>query len=137
MSAEKPSRRQFFKKAPHLFWLAPAAWLLSGLVRRTEETGEIRERTVELPLESGEAVRFAEEVILIRVGNGFRAFSAACTHMGCRIQRVEGEELVCPCHGSRFNMSGEVLRGPAERPLARLRCEADERAGVLRITVRA
>lgn len=137
MRAENQSRRELFSKALHLFWLAPAAWLLGGLVRRTEATEEARERTIELPLASGEAVRFTDDVILIRVGSDFSAYSAACTHMGCRIQRVEGGQLVCPCHGSSFNLRGEVVRGPATRPLAALRCEADERAGVLRITVRA
>ncbi len=137
MLIKKQSRRQIFSKALHLLWAAPAAWLLNGMVRRTEATEEARERTVELPLASGEAVRFSDDVILIREGAGFHAFSAACTHMGCRIQRIEAGELVCPCHGSRFNLRGEVVHGPAKRPLAALRCEADERAGVVRITVRS
>lgn len=43
--------------------------------------------------------------------------SAVCTHQGCVVE-ADGAELVCPCHLSRFTTaSGEVLEGPASRPL--------------------
>lgn len=45
------------------------------------------------------------------------AFSASCTHKGCPV-KLEGTELACPCHGSRFAAAtGKVLNGPAEEPL--------------------
>jgi Rieske Fe-S protein len=49
-----------------------------------------------------------------------KAFSAICTHMGCTVA-PKGEELDCPCHGSRFNIeTGAVLNGPASAPLAKI-----------------
>ena len=44
--------------------------------------------------------------------------SPVCTHRGCTVE-AQGEHLVCPCHGSTYDRSGAVLRGPAERPLRR------------------
>jgi Rieske Fe-S protein len=52
------------------------------------------------------------------------AVSAACTHTGCEVSGWEPEssELVCPCHGSRFDVldASKVLLGPATKPLALL-----------------
>jgi Rieske Fe-S protein len=51
---------------------------------------------------------------------GLHAVSLRCTHLGCLV-RFNGAERSwdCPCHGSRFDVDGAVLEGPAVRPLER------------------
>lgn len=46
---------------------------------------------------------------------------ARCTHMGCHVHWNSAERSWdCPCHGSRFDVDGTILHGPAVRPLGRL-----------------
>jgi thiosulfate dehydrogenase (quinone) large subunit len=48
----------------------------------------------------------------------FTALDAACPHQGCPVSFVSAQDgFSCPCHGSQFDASGHVLRGPATRDL--------------------
>ena len=49
---------------------------------------------------------------------GFLALSRTCTHLGCTVPWVSEEmRFACPCHGSRFDITGNVMDAPAPRPL--------------------
>jgi ubiquinol-cytochrome c reductase iron-sulfur subunit len=52
---------------------------------------------------------------------GWIVVSANCTHLGCIPKTVENapEGWACPCHGSVFDMTGRILRGPAAINLPR------------------
>jgi cytochrome b6-f complex iron-sulfur subunit len=55
---------------------------------------------------------------LSRLPEGMIALHWQCTHLGCTVPWVPGEDqFVCPCHGSQFDQSGRNLSGPAPRPL--------------------
>lgn len=68
---------------------------------------------------------------VIRRSDGFRALSSVCTHLGCITRYRAGERIItCPCHGSRFDLDGEVLAGPAPRPLLWLEIEVTSRGEI-------
>jgi cytochrome b6-f complex iron-sulfur subunit len=58
------------------------------------------------------------------------AVSRICTHMACTVALPAraGGTLDCPCHGSRFLTNGQLVNGPASRPLFQFpaRIEAGE-----------
>jgi len=71
----------------------------------------------------------AHKLFVIRNEQGlFYAVSYVCTHLGCLVNRNitsaqtrPGAVFVCPCHGSTYDQVGNVLDGPAPRPLDRFR----------------
>ena len=49
---------------------------------------------------------------------GFIALSRTCTHLGCTLPWSPNEmKFACPCHGSSFSITGEILDSPAPRAL--------------------
>jgi nitrite reductase/ring-hydroxylating ferredoxin subunit len=67
-------------------------------------------------------------IIVLRVAeNEYIALSPICTHLGCRVRKAR-DGFECPCHGSRYDLYGQVVNGPAARPLARfpVRREGEE-----------
>lgn len=52
--------------------------------------------------------------------NQIVAFGPQCTHLGCAYHWDDpSKQFVCPCHASFFSIQGQVLAGPAPRPLDR------------------
>jgi glycine/D-amino acid oxidase-like deaminating enzyme/nitrite reductase/ring-hydroxylating ferredoxin subunit len=54
------------------------------------------------------------------------AVSLVCSHLGCGVSWNDAETTWdCPCHGSRFDIDGSVIDGPAVTPLKRVEVEQD------------
>ena len=80
-------------------------------------------------IEVGPAERFAvgsvthfwkDRFLLIRSSTGFLALFHECTHQRCHVDYLTDHGvIVCPCHGSQFDLTGAVLTGPASRSLDR------------------
>lgn len=64
------------------------------------------------------------------------ALSAICTHLGCTVLPGSGA-LQCPCHGSRFDLAGTFLQGPAGANLTRYAADFDGTTVTISTTPRA
>ena len=78
-----------------------------------------------MQLAPGEAGLFKtadHKVAAYRDGEGqLHTFSAVCSHMGCQVAFNSAEKTWdCPCHGSRFDVEGKVVHGPATNPLEKV-----------------
>jgi menaquinol-cytochrome c reductase iron-sulfur subunit len=52
--------------------------------------------------------------------NDVVAYTPQCTHLGCAYHwEATTKDFLCPCHTSAFSIEGQVLSGPAPRPLDR------------------
>jgi Rieske Fe-S protein len=72
-------------------------------------------KTADVPVGSGVIV---DDVVVTQATAGdFKGFSSVCTHAGCNVSEVTDGKIVCPCHGSKFNLDGTVAQGPAKTPL--------------------
>lgn len=72
-----------------------------------------------------------ERVALVNVEGELYAVADECTHAGCSLSEgdVDGRMLVCPCHGSEFDVTtGVAATPPAFEALARyaVRVEGDD-----------
>lgn len=60
------------------------------------------------------------------------ALNAVCTHLGCVVPwNASQDKFICPCHGSQYDESGKVVRGPAPLSLALVNAEVDESGKVV------
>lgn len=98
-----------------------------GSVGTPAADGSTKVKLSDIPVGGGVSAKVGgQPVLLAQPQKGtVVAFSAICTHQGCVVQPANGE-FDCPCHGSRFAAStGDILQGPASRPLTKLRASVD------------
>jgi Rieske Fe-S protein len=113
---------------------APAEWHAIFDPRRelpVVDTGIVSSHRQGLPFSAAEAIAAlapggaiviedgGEEIAVHRDDAGaIHRVSAVCTHQRCIVlwESVD-REWACPCHGSRFAPTGDVIKGPAKEPL--------------------
>ncbi len=91
-----------------------AVQLIEGKLSSTEK---------DVSLKPGEAIIIeidGEKVGTFKDEEGeLHLVNITCTHMGCELKwnKAEGS-WDCPCHGSRFTYDGDIIQGPAVKPLS-------------------
>jgi menaquinol-cytochrome c reductase iron-sulfur subunit len=136
------SRRRFYIGAIYGIWAAIAAALgipaliylfLPPRVRQEKQwidAGDVSQLTPDSPVEmsfrrnriDGWKVISEKSTawVVKRPDSSITAFGPQCTHLGCAYHWEESKnEFICPCHNSIFAVDGQVISGPAPRPLDR------------------
>ena len=128
MSAGKLSRRDFLKLARNGLLTLRGLLGLAGLLRYLSYQSQPPSPTefvVGAPSDYAVGSRTVlpqVPALLIRETRGFSALSLICPHLGCTVD-PQPDGFACPCHGSRFGLQGQVVRGPAGKALPALRVE--------------
>ena len=131
--SKNSTRRDFLKLITNAFFSLGGLLGLSGLFRffsYQPDPGPPTEFELGSKYEYPkgiQVVRLDIPAVIQHTNEGFIAISLVCTHLGCTVEGNEdGEGFTCPCHGSRYSKSGNVLEGPATKTLPRYRIEEQE-----------
>jgi cytochrome b6-f complex iron-sulfur subunit len=130
---KKPKTEKTRRSILNILWIILGGVALAEFVavafaflrpRKSKAVGE----NADLIITAGAVERFRTNSVtafvrgkfyLARLENGgFLALSRTCTHLGCTVPWVEKEmKFACPCHGSAFDITGNVIDAPAPRAL--------------------
>lgn len=128
---EKLNRKDFIKGLMYLM-LLPFLYLLNRMVKDYKRFG-LANQELRLSKNIPSGLSISNEVIFYKTNQELKVYSARCTHLGCIINQVEGDEIVCPCHGSRYNTEGRPIKGPSIKKLKGLDFEFDQEEIVIKL----
>lgn len=127
---DKITRREFIKKSA--FGVVIGGTVLSSLditaLARDSKQGKILKKGADIVVNLKDAKNSAltkvggcifldDENILIRTSQTqFVAVNLICKHKGCTVE-LTGNKFVCPCHGSEYDINGNVTEGPSKKNL--------------------
>lgn len=110
----KVGRRNFIQLA----WLAIIAMMVFVWDKLTLNHLDLEKQKKRVfPFNKNKTVAFVGNYIIINQSEKTKVLSSHCTHLGCTINQTENNRLVCPCHGSEYDLNGNVLKGPAYKSL--------------------
>lgn len=122
------TRRQFLNRVLTTGIAVVAAYVVYPVLRfftpPSVALGEVDKifvvATDKMKLNTAKFFKFLDRpAVLVHLPDGkYTSLSAKCTHMGCTVSfEPKGDYFLCECHGSKFSITGTVLKGPATKPL--------------------
>jgi cytochrome b6-f complex iron-sulfur subunit len=137
MDNSKPTRREFWAHA--VSFVAVGALLEScggsptspsSIPALSIISAGVANNSITLTVDSASPLASVGSAALVQTGSGsflvarvaqdtFNAMTAVCTHEACTVERYQSGTFTCPCHGSQYNTSGAVVKGPAPTSLRR------------------
>lgn len=135
MPANAPKKSYFTRR--NVLWRATLLTALYPLLRfigfRVPKKPEYVQISTPMP---ARGYLITGDFILFDKNDEVRAFSRKCTHLGCKVNYLEDQDIIqCPCHQSQFSSTdGSPLRGPAKKALVKFAVEKRESAPFYVIT---
>ncbi|HEY2648978.1 MAG TPA: Rieske (2Fe-2S) protein [Puia sp.] len=139
------ARRKFLTSTCRACLMAGAGFLISDLIACSPASKVLKlpvsENTVRIPStafvnESLQIVRpegwFYDIAVRKSSANDFEALLLECTHQQNQLI-VSQNGYQCMLHGSKFNLEGQVVKGPAERGLKRFATRVDQGQVVIQL----
>lgn len=128
-SKKSSSRRSFLKMTWIILGIAAIGELIAVIISfmGRNRTDRNLQKTSTI-IEAGKVDNFAPNSVTANIqgrfylcrmdDGGFLALSSKCTHLGCTVPwDAKENRFACPCHGSSYDITGNVLTAPAPRPL--------------------
>ncbi len=126
MKESKQNRRNFIKSA--VAALTIGIIVLWDKMIKTDHKIDSK-GDVPLILYTNKKVSFQDDFIVVNNDDHLFVLSSTCTHLGCKINEYRDGLFLCPCHGSTFNLDGIAIKGPAFKPLHKMKFETDKLSG--------
>lgn len=117
------NRRKFLKQISNLIWIGFGFLIFksSGKNLLNSKKGKIKTYENNFP----EGITVLDGLIISKSGDELKIFKSTCTHLGCNVNLSFDQNLVCPCHGSKFKSNGKVISGPATKNLEEVQFELE------------
>ncbi len=118
------------------FFLPPTSASSAGGVTAKDELGNdvsVKKFLAEHPNEGDRALaqglKGDPTYIVVEGNEAIRDYgiNAVCTHLGCVVPwNIAENKYKCPCHGSQYDSTGKVIRGPAPLSLPLVHATVEE-----------
>lgn len=82
-----------------------------------------------------DGIYFYDSFLIVKKGSSLTVLNNRCTHAGCKVNKEHNGDILCACHGSTYKYTGEVIKGPALKPLEKLHYTTDPVSGEITIKI--